>query len=612
MLHIHRAERADGLVEALRALLAEPLPDPFAPEVVAVPTRGMERWLTQRMSARLGATGGRTDGVCANVGFPSPRRLVGDALAAASGVPPDEDPWLPERAVWPLLEVVEAGLAEPVLGVLAAHLGDGTDEARRARRFASVRHIAELYDRYAVQRPVMVRAWAEGGAGDGPFDAAGLAWQSELWRRLRARIGVASPAERTAAATERLRSEPELVDLPPRVSLFGLTRLPAGHLDVLRALAHARDVHLFLLHPSPALWRAVADHVDEGIVRRAEDPTATLPANRLLASWGQDARELQLVVGGDGAVDHHHAVDHASGTLLARVQAGVRDDAPPPGRPLPGEEDLRPLLDPADRSLQVHACHGRARQVEVLRDAILHLLEEDPTLEPRDVIVMCPDIETFAPLIHATFGAGELSDDEDGGLDALPAGVRPPDLRVRLADRSLRQTNPVLGVVAQLLDLAEQRLTASQVLDLADREPVRRRFRLDDDDLARMEDWVAAAGIRWGLDAEHRRPFKLDALAAGTWRTGLDRVLVGVTMTEDDRRLFGDVLPLDDVESGAIDLAGRFAELVDRLRAACDALTGAKPIDGSPRRGSRCPRSASSWPSACRAARPARTSAPAT
>jgi len=588
MLHTHRAERADGLVEALRALLADPLPDPFAPEVVAVPTRGMERWLTQRMSARLGASGGRFDGVCANVGFPSPRRLVGDALAAASGIAPDEDPWLPERAVWPLLEVVEGCLDEPWLGVLAAHLGAGTDEVRRARRFATVRHLAELFDRYAIQRPEMVRGWAAGegspsGGGAGPLpEGPSGGWQAELWRRLRARIDQPSPAERIAAAGERLRAEPELVELPPRVSLFGLTRLPAGHAEVLRALAHARDVHLFLLHPSPALWGKVADRVAGGprVVRRAGDPTATLPAHRLLASWGQDARELQLVVGEGGAADHHHPVEHATGTLLARLQAGVRDDAPPPGRPLPGRDDERPLLDDDDRSVQVHACHGRARQVEVLRDAILHLLSEDEGLEPRDVVVMCPDVETFAPLIQATFGAGELATDTgEDGHDAVPAGVRPPDLHVRLADRSLRQTNPVLGVVARLLDLAEQRLTASQVLDLADREPVRRRLRLDDDDLARMEDWVASAGIRWGLDAEHRRPFKLDALHAGTWRAGLDRVLVGVTMTEDDRRLFGDVLPLDDVESGAIDLAGRFAELVDRLRAACDALTGAKPID---------------------------------
>jgi exodeoxyribonuclease V gamma subunit len=578
MLHIHRAERADSLVEALRALLADPLPDPFAPEVVAVPTRGMERWLTQRMSVRLGATGGRADGVCANVGFPSPRRLVGDALAAASGVAPDEDPWLPERAVWPLLEVIEGCLAEPWLGVLAAHLGDGTDEVRRARRFATVRHIAELYDRYAVQRPEMVRAGRR-ATGDGASDSAGAAWQSELWRRLRARIGVASPAERTAEATARLRDEPGLVDLPPRVALFGLTRLPpATSTSCARSRTHATSTSSSCTR-RPRCGAASPTGVGERIVRRAEDPTATLPANRLLASWGQDARELQLVVAGDGAVDHHHAVEHATGTLLARIQAGVRDDEPPPGRPLPGEDDLRPLLDPADRSLQVHACHGRARQVEVLRDAILHLLEEDPTLEPRDVIVMCPDIETFAPLIHATFGAGELTDDEDGGLDALPDGVRPPDLRVRLADRSLRQTNPVLGVGRPA---ARPRRAAPDGLAGARPRrpragpptlPPRRRRPRADGGLGRR------GRHPLGLDAEHRRPFKLDALAAGTWRTGLDRVLVGVTMTEDDRRLFGDVLPLDDVESGAIDLAGRFAELVDRLRAACDALTGAKPID---------------------------------
>ena len=120
---------------------------------------------------------------------------------------------------------------------------------------------------------------------------------------------------------------------------------------------------------------------------------------------------------------------------------------------------------------------------------------------------MCPDIEAFAPLIQATFGAGEVAEDEDD--PALPDDLRPPDLRVRLADRSLRQTNPVLGVVARLIELAEERLTASQVLDLADREPVRRRFGLDDDDLARLEEWVRASGIRWGLDAEHRAPFKL-------------------------------------------------------------------------------------------------------
>src|SRR3954463_12154179 len=104
MLHVHRAERADGLVAALSGLLARPPQDPFAREVVSVPTRGMERWLAQRMSHVLGTRPGGADGVCGNGEVPSPRRLAGDAVATASGIAADEDPWLPERSVWARLD----------------------------------------------------------------------------------------------------------------------------------------------------------------------------------------------------------------------------------------------------------------------------------------------------------------------------------------------------------------------------------------------------------------------------------------------------------------------------------------------------------------------------
>jgi exodeoxyribonuclease V gamma subunit len=588
MLHIHRAERADGLVEALGGVVAEPLGDAMATEIVAVPTRGVERWVTQRLSARLGASPGRADGVCANIEFPFPGRLVGGAVAAATGVDRDSDPWLPERSVWPLLDVVDACLEEPWLVTLAAHLGGASKDPdpmyRKARRFGVVRHVADLYDRYAVHRPEMLRGWAGGHDTDGAGGAlpSEAVWQAELWRRLREQIGQASPAERLAGACQRLQVEPGLVDLPDRLSLFGLTRLPASYLDVLRALAVGRDVHLFLLHPSPVLWERIADAPKpRTILRRAEDPTAELPSHPLLASWGQDAREMQLVLTASAATtpvqdDHRPVKRDPDPTLLQRIQADIRADRPPAGLPMPGEPDSRPPLDRDDRSLQVHSCHGRARQVEVVRDAILHLLAEDPTLEARDVIVMCPDIEAFAPLVHATFGAADVNDDE--AYAALPDDARPPDLRVRLADRSLRQTNPVLGVVSELLDLADARLTGAQVLDLASREPVRRRFRLDDDDLARVEEWVADTGVRWGLDGAHRGHFGLDGLEANTWRAGVDRMLLGVAMADENQRLIGETLPLDDVGSGDIDLAGRLAELIDRLQATLLTLTEQKTI----------------------------------
>jgi len=582
VLHVHRSERTDALVSLLADLVEVPLDDPMTPEVVSVPTRGIERWLTQRLSGRLGAREGRRDGVCANIDFPFPGTLVSGALARAAGTEPGRDPWAPERAVWPLLEVVEAHFDEPWLEPLAEHIrksgadegeghaGDGAERALEdSKRFAIIRHVADLFDRYAVHRPEMVQRWA-----DGRPQLDEDSWQVELWSRLRARIGQPSPAERLRDACRRLRREPGLLTLPPRLSLFGLTRLPASYLDVLEAVAVGRDVHLFLLHPSPALWEELEDRVGPASrqVRRAEDATAGIPANPLLASWGRDAREMQLVLGAavpHGAPAEPHSVVAGEPALLQQIQDDIRADRAPAGAAgAAGAEDPRPLLDPSDDSIRVHSCHGRGRQVEVLRDAILHLLEDDPTLQPRDVIVMCPDIETFAPLIQATFGAHD---------DAADAPTR--QLEIRLADRSLRQTNPVMGVLSEVLELATARVTASEVLDLAGREPVRRRFRFADEDLSRLEEWVDEAGVRWGFDAVHRSEFQIQGIEANTWEFGLNRVLLGVAMAEERQRLFHDVLPLDDVDTADIDLAGRVAEFVDRLRRALDSFAGTKTVD---------------------------------
>ncbi|MGH9107174.1 MAG: exodeoxyribonuclease V subunit gamma [Acidimicrobiales bacterium] len=584
MLHLHRSARADYLADALSDVLANPLVDPMAREVVAVPTRGVERWLSQRLSQRLGAGAALGDGVCANIDWPFPGALVVTAVAAAFGPAPagmeppwvdaDPDPWSPRSSVWALLEVVDEHLGDPSLAPLEAHLRAASPSGPGPvpRRFTTVRHLADLFDRYAVHRPDMLLAWARAGSTASaaePGRGQGAAWQAELWRLLRQMLGTPSLAERLEEAPARLEARPELLaPLPERLSCFGLTRLPSSHLRILRAIAAHRDVHLFLLHPSANLWDSVSalalkcssgGRWPPAALLRRDDPTAELPENPLLRSWGRDAREMQLVLASQGVGGgERRLVEGTPHTLLGLIQADIRADRRPPGPPPGGQADRRPALTASDRSLQVHSCHGRARQVEVAREAVLHLLAEDPTLEPRDVIVMCPDIETFAPLVNATFG---------------PAGLSgAPELRARLADRSLRQTNPLLAVAAHLLELAGSRVSATQVLDLASREAVCRRFDLDEDALSRIERWLSATGVRWGLDAEHRAPWHLDRLAASTWRAGIDRLLLGVAMG-DEGAVFGGALPFGDMTADGIELAGRLAELVDRLRTTLDQLS---------------------------------------
>ena len=178
-LHLHRAERTDILADGLGALLAVPPSDPFATDLVIVPARGVERWLSQRLSHILGRGSG-ADGVCAGVTFRSPASLIAEIAGTR-----DRDPWSPEAMAWPLLEVIDAGLDEPWCRTLATHLGHfatGEErELRQGRRYAVTRRLAGLFASYASQRPQLLTDWLAGDIGDLPTD---LTWQPQLWSRL--------------------------------------------------------------------------------------------------------------------------------------------------------------------------------------------------------------------------------------------------------------------------------------------------------------------------------------------------------------------------------------------------------------------------------------------
>ncbi|SIJ70251.1 Exodeoxyribonuclease V, gamma subunit (RecC) [Mycobacteroides abscessus subsp. bolletii] len=539
-LHLRRAERTDMLADGLARLLAEPAPDPFTEELVLVPAKGIERWLSQRLSDRLG--------VCAGVRFRSPRSLIAEITGTV-----DNDPWSPDALVWPLLAVIDENLDQSWAVPLASHLGAfeaGEErELRQGRRYAVARRLAGLFASYARQRPGLLVSWLDGDPAE-----PDLAWQPPLWRALVSRVDAVPPHVRHGQVLARLREAPS--DLPTRISLFGHTRLPVTDIELLDALSTHHDLYLWLPHPSDTLWHTL--RAEHGPVPRREDTSHRAVRHPLLATLGRDVRELQRALP-SSASDEYLSGATFSDTLLGWLQSDLAaGQIRPAGR----------VLAPGDRSVQVHSCHGPARQIDVLREVLLGLLADDPTLEPRDILVMCPDIETYAPLISARFGLGE----------SVPGAHPAHQLRVRLADRALVQTNPLLTVAGQILSLASGRATASEVLNLAEATPVRMRFGFTDDDLDAITAWVREANIRWGFDPEHRAPYGVDFLH-NTWRFGIDRILAGVAVSEDAHAWLGATLPLDDVSSNRVELAGRFAEFVARLHTTVTSLSGARPLD---------------------------------
>lgn len=536
-LHLHRAERTDLLADGLADLLAHPPADPFAQELVLVPAKGVERWLSQRLSNRLG--------ICAAVEFRNPRSLIAELTGTT-----EDDPWSADAMAWPLLAVIDDNLDQPWCEPVATHLGHfetGDEyELRQGRRYAVARRLAGLFASYARQRPQLLVDWA-----DLPDD---LSWQAPLWQALTERIDADPPHVRHAETVARLINSPS--DLPERLSLFGHTRLPVTEIELLSALATHHDLHLWLPHPSDDLWRSLSEHT--GPLPRREDNSHRDVGHPLLATLGRDLRELQRGLPIPDTDEYLSGTGYPD-TVLGWLQSDIAANAVRPTGRVPR---------PEDRSVQVHSCHGPARQIEVLREVLLGLLADDPTLEPRDILVMCPDIETYAPLITAGFGLGDVV------RGAHPAHK----LRVRLADRALVQTNPLLSVAASVLTLAGGRATASEVLNLAETLPVRARFGFTDDDLEAITAWVREANIRWGFDQEHRSPYGVEFLH-NTWRFGIDRVLAGVAMSDDSHAWLGTTLPLDDVSSNRVELAGRFADFVEKLSHTVRQLSGVRPLE---------------------------------
>lgn len=562
MLTVHRGSRADLLIAELAGVLATPASsDVFTPEWIAVHSRGLERWISQQLSRHLGCgpTGG--DGVAATIEFPFPQTVVSRTLAAVtpprSGelapLAPDEDPWRAQRLAWTLLDLVASGALDTAdLGAFGVHVAGS-----RLRRLPAMRHAAGLLDRYQEHRPDMVTDWV-GWDGDGPLpDGRGgsvperMWWQAKMLLAARARLGP-TRAEQVAAATSILAAGSGPLDgLPPRISLFAMTAMAASHFRVIDALAGRHDVHLFLLHPSPKNWEKTATQWFASGPQESRPARADVPLEEaghpLVTRWGQDSRELQVLLANRG---QDHPLDTGAAaptTLLERLQADIRADRDPTTSAW--------TLAPDDLSVQVHAAHGRYRQVEVARDAILAAMAADPSLEPRDIVVMTPDVETFAPLVDAAFDNQRAGATGDGSTPL-------PRLRVRLADRALRQTNPLLATVADLLDLLDSRFEAGAVIELFRREPVRRRFGLTETDVETVLSWLDLAGIRWGLDGEHRARIGI-ASDINTWRFGLDRLLAGVAVR--DGGLLADRVVAVEATSSNVALVGSLAEFLSRL-----------------------------------------------
>ncbi|NTW54077.1 MAG: exodeoxyribonuclease V subunit gamma [Chlorobaculum sp.] len=542
MLEMYTGNRLEELVSAFgQTVYSVPLASPFAMEWIVVQSRGMQRWLSMRLAAQFG--------VWAGAEYPFPNALLQKLFEwlKLSGKA-DGESFSKETMSWNLMRLLPEMLDRASYAPLRSYL-DGDRDGLKL--FQLCDRIADTFDQYTLFRSDLLAAW-EAGRDDGARD-----WQPELWRALVAESAGKHRGQLRAEFIKKIKKAELPPDFPSRISLFGVSYMPPYHVEMLQELAARIPVNLFLLSPTQEYWTDIVSR--RRLFRMSEsERVLSTEGNPLLASLGRSGREFAELLLEVGEVEDEYELyaDPGIDTMLRALQSDMlhlRGD---------GAEGRHPVPHASDRSVQVHSCHNPLREVEVLRDNLLDLLERLPGLDPRDIVVMTPEIETYAPYIATVFGA---------------PGDGEPRLPHSIADRRMLDEGGIAPAMLKLLELHGSRLTAPELFDLVSSPPVSRRFRLDDEELDSIRRWIEQTRIRWGMDERSRSSLGLPPFRENSWRAGLERLLLGYAMP-DEGVLCDGVLPFD-VEGDAETL-GKLADFVDAVEALLSRFDKSRTLDG--------------------------------
>ena len=558
--HLYHSNALDVLAGLLAAQVAQPHADGdwLRPDVVLVPQFSMRRWLQQALAEH--------SGICANLEFLTPGEFVERALDAQLGAAGADQRLAPEVLRWHILRE----LRQRPPAALAGFLGDAANPFEGGRKAWSLaRALADTFEKYQAWRRDWLLAW-ESRSSHG---AARDDWQATLWRRIAK--DRAHRARRIDDYLRALGAGAVPAGLPPRLFVFACQNVSPDVLQVIASQARAGEQpafeqHFYLHTPARAYWgdlsRYGADYApaDDDAFLGAANP------NPLLAAWGLAGRDFVAALGGGELVRPDFELvpfaEPPRDTLLGRLQADVLDNVEFDPRAHRDAGWPRAQVDRTDASLQFHACHTRLREVQVLHDQLRALLEapgtpERPQLQPRDIAVLAPDIDLYAPHIEAVFG---------GALGT------PREIPYTIADTSPLASAPLAEAFLRLLEAPLRPLSVGDVIDLLAVPAVAARFDVDDAGRGALQDWLESAGARFGLDAADRTAAQAGGGNAYTVEFALDRLLLGyATGAEEDVGAGADaVAPWPELEGQAADALDAALRLLALLREARDRLAG--------------------------------------
>lgn len=569
LIHGNRAEELCEI--AIDWLVKNPL-QPLEPEVILVQSSGVAQWLQQKIASA---------GIAAAIDFILPASFVWRAYKAVLA-----EQHIPEQALldksnltWQLLRLLEHdfGPESAITNFLA--------NADIRKKFQLAQHLASLYDQYQVYRADWLNQWQQGK--NQIFDrqnqvqnlSSENTWQADLWRLILADTqakyghiwGRAQIHQEFLA--QALKNDKQYPKLPRRIIVFGISTMPKQILESLVVLSNWVQVLVFINNPCEHYWGDIQGQHEilrSSLMRQQKKPNAPLIlddaslhnyAQPLLASWGRQGRDFITMLDDFDTLDRRQK----SAQLFARINQKIDVFKQLPGANLLEQiqddiRDLRPLeesknwpvVNPeVDKSIEFHIVYSKQRELEVLHDQLLFAFDNDPELKPSDILVMVPNIASYAAHIEAVFGQYELADKRH-----LPFSV---------ADQGQRCVDPLAIAIEKLLSLPDLRFGAKEIIDLLDVPALRSKFNIQASDLPLIRLWVEQANIRWGLNQKHKSSFIANhADDQNTWEFGLLRMLLGYA-SSDNGYAWHDIYPYAEPSGMQAEVLGYLANFLDKL-----------------------------------------------
>jgi exodeoxyribonuclease V gamma subunit len=380
---------------------------------------------------------------------------------------------------------------DPFYQELSSYIASGLQGKEQTQKIIWLsEELSRIFYEYRISEPQILKEWL---AKEG--------WKQELWRRVFFQQGNFFEA--------LFQAKKRNIEL----HIFGFAHIPSHFYDFFSILSPT----FYFLSPCEMFWEDLCSDKERIFLEKKmakqnvklsiqkEMQNLVKKTHPLLANWGRIGREqlTRFEESGCHFVERYEPISSFNALTMVQKSLLSLDD-----------EREKVFLSLQDTSLLLLSAPSPLREVEVLLATLQELMHKDK-VEPKDVIVLSPNLDLYLPYIHTVFG---------GSSFAFPYSVH--------GIYSLF-CSEVLQEIEFFFSLMNSRFDKSSVLQFFSFPSVSKTWNFTALDLDLIKKWVDKAHVLWGFSLEHKRLClqknkEEENSKEGTWEEGLKKMILSL------------------------------------------------------------------------------------